>query len=422
MTSLSIFYCFVTIYILQGVWSLVLDYLNFRSARRMLGGLPSSFQEYWNESRLQEAVEYSQIKSMLSMTVTLIQLLLVVVLISYGTYGHLARWVEGYFQSEFILGPLYFLLLALVFWLAELPFALYSTFVIEEKFGFNKQTFRSWCADQLKSGILVVLLSTIVITALLAFMGVVGAYWWIVATIFILGFQLTLVFLYPSFIAPFFNTFEPLAEGDLRDQVEQLCQDASFEMAGVFQMDGSKRSAHANAYFTGFGKAKRIVLFDTLIDALAVPEVVAVLAHEVGHQKCRHILKQFLLSAIITLLFFWALNALLHYTPLYFALGFGQPALYKSLVLFPLVFSPLSFFLTPLTAALSRRFEFEADGFAAELTGSVEELQSALQKLSSKSLSNLTPDKLYSRWYYSHPTLLERVTALQSQQVACEGP
>ncbi len=310
--------------------------------------------------------------------------------------------------------------------LIELPFSLYQTFVIEQRFGFNKMTLRLWLADLLKATVLGALLGLPIAALILWLMGAAGTLWWLWAWGAWMGFNLLLLLLYPTFIAPLFNKFQPLEDETLKARVTALMQRCGFSAKGLFVMDGSRRSAHANAYFTGFGAAKRVVFFDTLLAKLSPGEVDAVLAHELGHFKHRHIVKRivslFALSLAGFALLGWLAQQAWFYTGLGVtpSLGLLVPALAAAepgandalaLLLFVLVSPVFSFFIAPLLARLSRQHEFEADAYARQQTSGVD-LASALLKLYEDNAATLTPDPLYVAMYYSHPPAAQRLARL----------
>ncbi len=303
--------------------------------------------------------------------------------------------------------------------LAELPVSLYQTFVIEQRFGFNRMTPRLWLSDLFKGVLVGALIGLPVAALLLWIMGSTGPWWWLWAWGAWMAFNLLLLMIYPMFIAPLFNKFQPLVDESLKARVTALMQRCGFAAQGLYVMDGSRRSAHGNAYFTGFGAARRVVFFDTLLRQLDTTEIEAVLAHELGHFRRRHILKRVLLMFGLSLLGFALLGWLATQTWFYAGLGvtpnlgaaFGAPNDALALLLFALVLPVFSFFITPLWSQLSRRHEFEADAFAVEQT-SAHSLSSALLKLYEDNASTLTPDPLYVKVYYSHPSAAERLARL----------
>lgn len=304
---------------------------------------------------------------------------------------------------------------ALISGLLDLPFSLYRTFVLEQRFGFNTMTLKLWLLDLFKSGLLGLLIGLPLAALILWLMAASGSHWWIWAWLCWMGFNLLLLVIYPTLIAPLFNQFSPLEDANLKQRVTALMQRCGFSAKGLFVMDGSKRSAHGNAYFTGFGVAKRVVFFDTLLSRLCPGEVEAVLAHELGHFKHRHILKRVVLMFAASLAGFALLGYLSQQAWFYTGLGV-QPNLVAAndglaLLLFMLVMPVFSFFLAPIFALYSRQCEFEADAYAADKTDA-QALSSALLKLYQDNASTLTPDPLYVRFYYSHPGAAERLSRL----------
>jgi STE24 endopeptidase len=302
---------------------------------------------------------------------------------------------------------------ALIFALASLPTSVYSTFYLEAKFGFNKTTAGLYILDKLKAIVLGVLIGVPFLFVVLWLMDTMGLYWWIWVFGFILAFQLLMIVIFPTFIAPWFNKFEPLREGELRDRILALAKQLGFKTSGIYTMDGSKRSAHSNAYFTGLGRSKRIVLFDTLLEQMTIDQGLAVLAHEMGHYKMKHIVRMLLVQTLFLLIGLYLLSLLLNYAPLFSAFGLERSN-HAALVLFSLVSGPATFYLAPLMNLLSRKHEYEADHFAAVTLRDGKAMEEALVNLTIKNLSNLTPHPWYSAYYYSHPTPVERIGAIRS--------
>ena len=297
--------------------------------------------------------------------------------------------------------------------LLDLPFAAYRSFVIETKFGFNQMTWKLFIADTLKGALLGLLLGGAVLSAAVWLMSSLGALWWLWAWFAWMAFNLLLLWLFPTFIAPLFNKFVPMEEGSLKSRIEALLTRTGFKSQGLFVMDGSKRSSHGNAYFSGFGSAKRIVLFDTLISRLDEGEVEAVLAHELGHYKKRHIVKRILTLFALSLAGLCLLGQLANAAWFYAGLGVAHIGAGTALTLFALVLPVFTFILHPLTSITSRKHEYEADAFAAGITGPLP-LISALTKLYKDNASTLTPDHLFSAFYDSHPPAPLRVARLKS--------
>jgi STE24 endopeptidase len=298
--------------------------------------------------------------------------------------------------------------------LVDLPFALYRQFVIEQQFGFNRMTLRLFLTDQLKQTALGLVIGTPVLLAVLWLMAKMGSLWWLYVWLFWCGFNLLILFLYPTWIAPLFNKFTPLDDAPLKARIEALLERCGFASSGLFVMDGSKRSNHGNAYFTGFGKTKRIVFFDTLLGRLQPTEVEAVLAHELGHFKHRHVLKRIALLFSMSLVFLAVLGQLIDAPWFYQGLGVQAQNTAMALLLFFFVVPVFTFLLTPLMSLLSRRHEFEADRYAGK-HASADALIKALVKLYEENASTLTPDPLHSLFYDSHPPAALRISRLAQQ-------
>lgn len=306
---------------------------------------------------------------------------------------------------------------AMIGGLVGLPLAWWSTFRIEERFGFNKMTLSLWLGDLVKGALVGALVGLPIAALVLWLMGAAGASWWVWAWGVWMVFNLLALVLYPTLIAPLFNKFEPLQDEALKARVNALMQRCGFAAKGLFVMDGSKRSAHANAYFTGFGAAKRVVFFDTLLQQLSPAEIDAVLAHELGHYKRRHILKRIVLMFALSLLGFallgWVSGQIWFYTGLGVVPSLDAPNNALALLLFMMVVPLFTYFLSPLMARLSRSHEFEADAYAMAQTNG-QDLASALLKLYKDNASTLTPDPLFARFYYSHPPASERIARLRA--------
>ena len=297
--------------------------------------------------------------------------------------------------------------------LVDLPFSLYRQFVIEARHGFNRMSLGLFFADLFKHALIGVLIGAPVILAVLWLMGAMGNYWWLYVWLFWSAFNLLIMFVYPTWIAPLFNKFAPLEEGEMKTRIEALLARCGFRSSGLFVMDGSKRSSHGNAYFTGFGNNKRIVFFDTLLSRLAPSEIEAVLAHELGHFRRHHIVQRIVLMFAASLAFLWLLGQLIDAPWFYNGLGVPAENTALALILFFLVIPVFTFPLNPLSSYLSRRNEFQADAYAAE-HAAAGDLVRALVKLYEDNASTLTPDPLHSLFYDSHPPAAQRIARLQT--------
>lgn len=340
---------------------------------------------------------------------------LLLVLLS-GLLGAVDHWA-GQLASNSALGGygqgiIFCCAVAVIFTVTSLPTELYSTFGIEAKFGFNQTTIGLYFSDKVKGLVLSLVIGVPFLLVVLWLMDIMGRSWWLWAFAFIALFQLLLIVIFPTFIAPWFNKFEPLKEGELRDRILALAEQIGFQTSGIYSMDGSKRSAHSNAYFTGIGKAKRIVLFDTLIEQMTTTQGLAVLAHEMGHYKMKHIRRMLLVQTVFLFAGLYVLSLLVAYPPFFAAFGLA-PSSHGALVLFTLVSGPFTFYLGPLMNRLSRKHEYEADRFAAVTLRDGKPMEEALINLTVKNLSNLTPHPWYSAYHYSHPTAVERIEAIR---------
>ena len=334
----------------------------------------------------------------------------------------LARGVGSFVPVPQAAGLLFCLVIGGFFSLMSLPLKVYATFVLEERFGFNKTDVRTFVTDRLKGAALAVALGAPFLLGVLWLMTATGAYWWVYVFGFVFAFQGLMMVVYPTLIAPLFNRFSPVADDSLRDAIAELAQRVGLRTSGIYTMDGSKRSGHSNAYFTGLGKAKRIVLFDTLLQQLDRRQLLSVLAHELGHYKMRHVLKNLGLSAIFLLAGLWVLSVLLDYPPLFRTFGLAEPAHYTALVIFSLISGPFTFWLAPFMNHISRRHEYEADGFAARLLKDGKPMEEALVALTVNNLSNPMPHPWYSAYHDSHPTTVERVHAIRAAEAVEATP
>ena len=386
-------------------------HISYVSAHR--ASVPEAFSAEMPLDAHQKAADYTVTKSRFSMLGIVFSAVVLLAL----TFGGVLQWLydlTGYsLSSELARGVLFFAYLGLLMAVIDIPFDLYRTFVIEERFGFNKMTTGLFVKDFIVSLVVSAVLGLPFLALLLWLMGAAGDNWWLYAWLAGVAFWLFVQFISPTVIAPLFNKFSPLENQELKQRIEALLKRCGFQSKGLFVMDGSKRSSHGNAYFTGFGKSKRIVFFDTLVERHDGPEVEAVLAHELGHFKLRHVLKLTAMFAVLGFVFFWLLGLAKNTSWLFTGLNISFPAP-DALVLtvFYLVVPAFLFFLRPLLAAYLRKNEFEADAYAAE-HAPAHDLVRALVKLYKDNASTLTPDPLHSAFYDSHPPAAVRIARLQ---------
>lgn len=416
MTDLEIRMLLIVVIGLVGTAEIVLTLINVRHVYANRYDVPAFARSYIDRETHKKASHYTLEKGLFSIIQGGFSLIVLLIILEGGFFGYVDRELGEFFRSGYLLSISYLLFLALFSSLLELPFQYYRQFVIEERYGFNTTTRSTWYGDRLKGAILSLCLMTPLLFGLLFFMKSTGEFWWLYAWSFVLTFQLLVLIIYPNWIAPLFNKFTPLEEGQLRNDIFSLSEKLGFSTEGIFIMDGSKRSLHANAYFAGLGSQKRIVLFDTLVSLLTPNQIIAVLAHEIGHEKKRHIVKGVVLFALVSLAAFFTFSVLIEQEVLYYAIGFESVSPHAALIIFSLVLEPISFLLKPIMSLFSRAFEYQADRFAVDAIEGKSDLASALFVLSQNSLSALTPHPLYSMVYYSHPTIGERVQAMTSVQ------
>ncbi len=378
--------------------------------------VPREFSSQITLEAHQKAADYTCAKTRLGYVSMLLEVVVLMILTLGGGLNGLASLWSSWFGDPITHGAALIISTVLLMSAVGIPVSYYRTFVIEEQFGFNKMTPQMFFLDLAKQGALAVLLGMPLLLGVLWLMEEMGPNWWFYAWVAWMAFNIILLAIFPTWIAPIFNRFTPLADPSLKMRIEQLMQKCGFKSSGLFVMDGSRRSNHGNAYFTGFGKTKRIVFFDTLLSRLDISEIEAVLAHELGHFKRRHVIKRIALSFSMSLLFFWGLGYLMGQTWFYEGLGVSvssvpSPAI--ALLLFFIVMPAFTFLFQPLASLYSRKHEFEADEYAAR-NASATDLTRALVKLYQDNASTLTPDPLHSAFYDSHPPAALRVARLQS--------
>ena len=401
-----------------------LSRLNQRHVRAHANQVPLAFREMIDNTTYRRSVDYTLAKSRFGEAVTLFDVVLLIALLFSGVLP----WTFEKFTATFgasVLAMASFLFAAgVVASVVSLPFAWYAQFKLEDRFGFNTTTLKTWIVDRFKGLLVALSLGFPLLVLVLKLIEWTGSYWWIWSAAVVIVFQLLLMLIAPAVIMPLFNKFTPLPEGSLRERLFALARRTDFPTRSIEVMDGSKRSRHSNAFFTGFGRLRKIVLFDTLTTQLAEPELESVLAHEIGHYKKRHVVKLLGVSIFGVFIGFAAVAWLARQEWLYRAFGFAYHAgfaaanLVPAMLLFALLAGTISFWFSPLVHLWSRRFEYEADAFARATMNDAQPLIQALRKLTEKNLSNLTPHPLFSGFYYSHPTLLERERALQRTLLA----
>jgi STE24 endopeptidase len=403
---------FLVVFGASSVFRLLLAYINVVHIRRHGYDVPEVFQGEIDEATLARMTAYTAESSRFGAVAHFFDDAVTLLVLLSGflplLVGLLLSW-----NLHFILsGLIFFGALALLSGILDIPFSLYSTFVIEKRYGFSTITVRLWIADLIKGLLISTMLSGILLGAMLALVYYAEHTWWLWAWLFFSAFQMLIIWLYPILIAPLFNKFEPIENEALKEAIITLMAKVGLRTGGVFQVDAGKRSKHTNAYFTGLGETKRIVLYDTLLKSHTSEEILSVLAHEAGHWKKRHIMKQVILTETVAFVFLYLVYRLIDWPLLYQTFGFAENIPYVGLLLIAAIFGPIVFFLTPIGAMLTRRFEREADDFCYILVGTTMPMINALKRLAKDNLANLHPHPFYAWFYYSHPPLTERIARL----------
>lgn len=387
--------------------------LRNRSRSNRICSVPEIFENAVSQDSFKQSRNYTIAKSNLSLFSLPYEALLCLYWTVGGGISSLSIFIKSFALPVLAEATIVFLIFQLVQGLLSLPIQIYSTFVIEQKFGFNQTTFKLFIIDLIKGSILGILIGGPIIYGLFALLYLSGSNWWIFAAFALIAVQLLLLFIYPTILAPIFNKFSPLSDEELKAELIKLLDRIGFKSNSLKVMDASKRTKHGNAYFTGFGKNKQIVLFDTLISKLNHQEILAVLAHELGHFKLKHVLKSLLTSTIALFVLFYILGKSMENKSLFEAHGLFQFENYSALIIFLLVTPIYTFFLTPILSRRSRKHEYQADSFAAKYT-TANDLKEALLKLHIDNAGNLIPDKWFVSFYYSHPPLEQRIEALSA--------
>ena len=405
--ALIIFYLLIAA---GGYW---LKYLNLTYLKAHGKTVPSEFEGTVDPSLLQKITAYTFENSRAGVVESIIGNVLLIFFLFGGLLGAYDRWIASLTGSFIMAGALFALTLLAAETLIDIPFSLYRNFRIENRYGFNTMSVKLWSVDLIKTLAISTVLGTLVTAAALSIVQASPAWWWLWVWAFLLVFGIFMMYISPYVIEPLFFKFEPVKAEGLEENIRQLMKRAGLKVSRVFQVDASRRSRHSNAYFTGIGRVKRIVLFDTLIEQMTQDELLAVLAHEVGHWKKRHVLKRMVLSEVSAFFGLLVTYYLLGWDGLPGMVGMENASFYARIVIVGFLGTLALFPLTPLFSYLSRKDEREADRFATELTGHPEAMASALVKLSRDNLSNLHPHPLYAKFYYSHPPVVERIRDLR---------
>ena len=398
------------------IFSYLLDLItNLLNLKYLKPDLPEEFAGLYDAETYRKSQEYTRVSTRFGFITATFGILLTLIFWFSGGFNYLDIIVSSWDLHPILTGLVYISILIFARSILSLPFSVYDTFVIEEKFGFNKTTVITFITDMLKGLLLSVILGGPLLAGLLFFFDYAGAQAWIYCWAATTIFSLIIQFIAPTWIMPLFNKFTPLEDGELKTEITKYADSVKFQLKGLFVIDGSRRSSKSNAFFTGFGKNKRIALFDTLIEKHTTPELVAVLAHEIGHYKKKHILKSMVISILHMGLVFYLLSLFLGNKGLFAAFYMENMSVYAGLIFFGMLYAPIEMILSIFMQVFSRKNEYEADKYASDTTGKPADMIDALKKLSVNNLSNLTPHPLYVFLNYSHPPVLQRIRALDQE-------
>lgn len=406
-----LFWIIITIIAIEAILDFILDKRNSKS---WLQPIPTILDDVYDAEKYKKAQNYHAEREKLSSISTVFSIVLTLAFLFIKGFAHVQLWVEAQTNNEILQVLLFFGVFMIASDFISLPFQLYSTFVIEEKYGFNKMTLKTFIVDKIKGYLISAIIGGALLSLFVLFYQYAGKLFWLYAWILFSVFSIFMVMFYTSWIVPIFNKLQPLEAGSLREKIEAFAKTVDFPLTNIMVIDGSKRSTKANAYFSGLGSKKTIVLYDTLIKDHTEEELVAILAHEVGHYKLKHIQKSMIISVVQMGIILYILSLAISLPQLTQSLGYAtdKPIFVLGLIAFSLLYSPISTLVGILMNVFSRKNEFEADNYAKEKTGTGQFLIDALKKLSSNNLSNLNPDEWYVFFNYSHPPLKERITAL----------
>lgn len=405
-----IFFIIIAFLILNFVSEQWVSYLNAKCFGKPI---PSILKGIYDEEKYQKQQAYSKENYRFSLLSSSVSMLIIFIALFVGFFGWLDTYLRLYISNEVFLPLVFFAVLYVINEIIDTPFEYYQTFAIEDKYGFNKTTKKIFISDKFKNLLLSAVIGGVLLGLIVWFYTLIPDYFWLLAWLVISLFTIFILMFYSEWIVPMFNKQTPLEEGDLRTKIEEFATKAGFTIKNIYVIDGSKRSTKANAYFSGLGSKKRIVLYDTLIKELSSEEIVAVLAHEIGHYTKKHTLSMLFVSLLSNLFMLWLLGFFLANPLLSQAMGGSEPSFHLGLLAFGILYTPISVLLGLAVNAFSRKHEYQADAYAKSFDLS-QALISALKKLSETSLSNLQPHKAYVFMHYSHPTLLQRIEALQS--------
>lgn len=410
---------FLILFIISIIIKLLLDVINYKHREKNKDKIPSELEGLIDKEKLFKINNYSNEKLVFSLIEYFFEKILLLIILFTGLIPIYYNILSKFNMNIYILALLFFWSFLIMQMILGLPFDIYFNFFIEKKYQFNKMTIGIWISDLIKKMVITLILSTIILSAIIFFISTFEKIWWILLWSFFFLFSLIIQIIYPAFIAPLFNKFKPLDNDELKNKINKLLIDTGFKLKGIYEMDASKRSTHSNAYFTGIGKTKRIVLFDSLLQKHSHEEILSILAHEIGHYKHKHIVKNIILSSFISFSALFLGYLLINNSYLYEAFGFNkdiniQDIKFIGLFLLTIISEPIGFLLNPFQAYISRKYEFQADRFSSKILNTPKYLIESLKKLNIDNLSNIYPADIYAWFYYSHPPLFKRIKALNS--------
>ena len=409
-------YSFIAILSASTTLRWLLSHINIAYLRRHGKDAPESFEGELDVETLSRMTDYSVDTSRLESFESILDDVAILVLLLSGALSWLVQMVARHVNGPVLSGILFFSVLLILKYIMEIPFGIYSTFVIEKKYGFSTITPRLWISDLFKEILISLVLMVLLLGPVLGLVYHVKTYWWLLVWIFFVSFQVFLLWIYPVVIIPMFYEYSEVEDQDLKSDIISIAEKAGIEVKGIYQINAGKRSRHTNAFFTGMGKTKRIVLYDTLIESHAKDEILSILAHEMGHWKRRHVLKQAFLMAIASFAVLFFSSYLINWPVLYTTFGINPKIKYAGLFLIVIMLRPSAFFFTPVVSSISRRFEIQADTYSYNVMQSAKPLIKALKRIAKENLANLFPHPAFAWFYYSHPPITERLGYLKEME------
>lgn len=405
-----LYWTIIVIVVAEFAFDCVLRYLNIKASKQPI---PKELEGLYDEETYKKQQAYTGERRRVSLLGSVLNTCITLGIFAFGGFALFDGWVREVTSHPVLMAILYMLIFNVIGMIVDVPFSYYNTFTIETKYGFNRMTKKLFWTDLLKSTALSIVITSIIIGAVVWIYGMIPQWFWLVAWAVIGCFQLFMQYIYTDFIVPMFNKLSPLEDGELRSAIEDFAKKTNFSLENIYMQDSSKRSTHGNAYFSGWGKRKKVVIYDTLTEQLSTEQIVAVLAHEIGHQKHGHMTKMVVMMLSMMLLTLWLFSLVIDSKDVAMAAGCEMPSFHINIMVFSMLFTPISMLTDMFTAIISRRHEWEADEFA-RVHGQGKGISEALKKMSKHSLANLTPHPLVVFMEYSHPTLLDRVKHLEN--------